>query len=87
MSQNKLPSQLAPRGLTITQAAAFAGLSTGAFNAARTNGVYPGPTLSGKRIDLKLLEQHMDRLSGLSHDHASPDPLAEWERKRRASND
>ncbi len=79
-----LPPRLAPRGLTIAQAAAFAGLSEGAFNTARARGEYPNPTLAGGRIDLKLLERAMDRLSGILTESDIGDPLADWERKHGA---
>jgi hypothetical protein len=81
---DKLPPRLAPRGLTIAQAAAFAGVSEGSFNTARARGDYPNPTLAGGRIDLKLLERAMDRLSGLLVEDDVMDPLADWETKHGA---
>lgn len=77
-------ASVVPRGLTICQAAAVAGLSRGAFAVARARGDYPNPTLPGGRIDRVLLERAMDRLSGLATDGDVADPLAAWEYARSA---
>lgn len=84
MSRAALPSSLAPRGLTIAQAAALAGLSEGTFATARARGDYPNPTLPGGRIDRVLLEKAMDRLSGIMTELDAIDPLTRWESKRNA---
>ncbi len=60
-----LPPGLAPRGLTREGAAAYVGLSPGAFDKARLEQKYPGPTLPGGRFDLVLLQVAMNRLSGI----------------------
>ena len=73
-----------PRGLTIEQAAKFAGLSRPRFKKACEAGEYPRATLPGGRIDMKKLEQAMDRLSGISSGNEN-DALAEWELRRRES--
>lgn len=79
-----LPAGLAPRGLTIAQAAAVAGLGEASFAAARARGEYPNPTLPGGRIDRVLLEQAMDRLSGIVTEAEVADPLSVWEGRRNA---
>ena len=83
-SRAALPQSLAPRGLTIGQAAALAGLGEAAFATARARGDYPNPTLPGGRIDRVLLEQAMDRLSGILTEAEVADPLSAWESKRNA---
>jgi hypothetical protein len=55
-----------PRGLSRREVAALAGLSPTAFDKARREGKYPGPTLPGGRYDRNLIEKAMDRLSGLN---------------------
>jgi hypothetical protein len=60
-----LPPGLAPRGLTREAAAAYVGLSPAAFDKARRENKYPGPTLPGGKYDLVLLQLAMDRLSGI----------------------
>ena len=57
--------EIAPRGLSRTQAAALTGLSPTTFDKARREGKYPGPTLPGGRWDRKVIEKAMDRSSGL----------------------
>jgi hypothetical protein len=59
-----LPPGLAPRGLTRDAAAAYAGLSPAAFDKARLEQKYPGPTLPGGRYDLVLLQLAMNRYGG-----------------------
>lgn len=78
-----LPRGIFPRALTRAEAAAIAGLSPGAFATAVARGLYPQPTLPGQRIDRKLLELAMDRLSGLA-DNYEDDPLSAWEARRHA---
>lgn len=73
-----------PRGLTVQQAAAFAGVTADAYRQASEIGDYPGPTLWGGRVDRKLLERHMDRLSGILPAAEVIDPLEDWERRRDA---
>lgn len=62
----------------------MAGVSETKFASARANGDYPQPTLPGGRIDRVLLEQAMDRLSGIQGQVERDDPLSAWERKRNA---
>src|ERR1700682_1851758 len=54
-----LPPGLVPRGLTREAAAAYAGLSPAAFDKARLDQKYPGPTLPGGRYDLVLMQVAM----------------------------
>jgi hypothetical protein len=73
-----LPPGLAPRGLTREAAAAYVGLSPGAFDKARLDQKYPGPTLPGRRYDLVLLQIAMNRLSGLLTEGETANPLDAW---------
>jgi hypothetical protein len=59
-------SNLPPRGLSRIEAAAYARLSPSRFSAARRDGKYPHATLPGGRYDRTLLDQAMDRLSGIA---------------------
>lgn len=77
-SYQYLPPGLRPRGLTRDAAAAFAGLSPARFDKARAEGKYPQPTLPGGRYDLLMLEQAMNRLSGLDDERAVSNPLDVW---------
>jgi hypothetical protein len=63
--QIKVSAQLEPRGLPRAEAAAYVGLSPSAFSAARPEGKYPNPTLPGGRYDRRLLDEVMNRLSGI----------------------
>jgi hypothetical protein len=81
---NALPPGLTPRGLTREAAAAYVGLSPAAFDKARLENKYPGPTLPGGRYDLVLLELAMDRLSGILTASEAASPLDAWRRSRGA---
>ncbi len=59
------PSAIPPRGVSRAQAAAYVGRSPSGFGEARRQGIYPNPTLPGGRYDLRLLDEAMDRLSGI----------------------
>jgi hypothetical protein len=83
---NSLPAGLVPRGLTLEQAAAFVGLSPSGFKKRQQMGDYPGPTLPGKRYDLRLLEAAMDRLSDLRKQGEALTPLDAWRASRGASS-
>jgi hypothetical protein len=65
------------------EAAYFYGLSRSAFQKARQEGRIPRPTLPGKRYDRVLLEQQMNKLSGLGENNSTP--LDEW-RKHHGSS-
>jgi hypothetical protein len=73
-----LPPGLIPRGLTRNAAAAYVGLSPPAFDKARIEKKYPGPTLPGGRYDLMLLQVAMNRLSGILTDSEATNPLDAW---------
>ena len=67
---------ITPRGLSRHGAAALTGLSPTAFDKARREGNYPGPTLPGGKYDRNLIEKAMDRLSGLN-DNGGPSESAD----------
>lgn len=79
-----LPPRLIPRGLTREGAAAYVGLSAAAFDKARLEQKYPGPTLPGGRYDLMLLDLAMNRLSGILTESEAASPLDAWRTKRGA---
>lgn len=79
-----LPPGLAPRGLTREGAAAYVGLSPAAFDKARLENKYPGPTLPGRKYDLVLLQLAMDHLSGILTASEPTSPLDAWRRGRGA---
>jgi hypothetical protein len=66
-----------PRGLMRSEAAALAGLSPSGFDKARRDGRYPDATLPGGRYDRKLIENAMDRASGLE-DSGKPSEDDTW---------
>jgi hypothetical protein len=72
------------RGLDRREAAAFVGLSPTAFDKARRENRYPPPTLPGGRYDRRLLDDTMDRLSGIRDGDEFISPLDGW-RNRRGS--
>lgn len=61
----KLPPNMAPRGLTPDQAAAYIGLTKREFDALVRQGVYPKP-LPGGIYDRAAIDATLDRLSGLA---------------------
>ena len=71
-----------PRGLSRMEAAAYAGVSPSAFSLARREGKYPNPTLPGGRYDRPLLDQAMDRLSGIVSKSDVMSPLDSWRGSR-----
>jgi hypothetical protein len=72
-----------PRGLTEAEAAEYVGLTIRSLRIALREGQYSPPSLPRGRFDRKLLEQEMDRHSGLSNSQPE-DALAAWERRRDA---
>ena len=82
-AQQRVGRNVPIRGLTAEEAAALYGLSLSSFYKARREGKIPGPTLPGGRYDRVLLEQVMDRLSGVDR-QSTPMPLDEW-RSRHGS--
>ncbi len=79
-----LPTGLTPRGLTREGAAAYVGLAPAAFDKARLEQKYPGPTLPGGRYDLVLLQVAMNRLSGIMTESEAANPLDAWRMSRGA---
>jgi hypothetical protein len=79
-----LPSGLTPRGLTREAAAAYTGLSVSAFDKARLEQKYPDPTLPGGRFDRVLLDDWMNKLSGLVAERECASALEQWEASRNA---
>ncbi len=74
---------VASRGLTRVEAAAYVGLSPSAFYAKQKEGLYPRASLPGGRYDRKLLDQAMDRLSGLDpKPDATVTALDQWRKSR-----
>jgi hypothetical protein len=81
---DKLPAGLMARGLTREAAAAYAGLSLSSFDKARLENKYPEPTLPGGRYDRLLLDDFMNRLSGLVTVRECASELKLWEESRNA---
>ena len=75
-------SALAPRGLSRCAAAARAGLTPSGFDKARRDGKYPAPTLPGGRYDRRLLDEAMDRLSGIRGCEETVTALDAWRKSR-----
>ena len=72
-------SQIAPRGLSKADAAAYCGCRTeAAFEDWITKGIVPGPIPGTTRWDRKAIDRALDRASGLTDDKPSYDPLGEW---------
>jgi hypothetical protein len=68
------------RGLKREEAAELAGVSAPTFDKYVKVGIYPHPTVPGRRWDRKKLEQTMDNLS---HVGAASDPYEQWKRGKR----
>jgi hypothetical protein len=81
--QERVGRDVTNRGMTAEEAAALYGLPLSSFYKARREGKIPGPTLPSGRYDRVLLEQAMDRLSGVDQ-QSELMPLDEW-RGRRGS--
>lgn len=67
-----------PRGITRRDAAKLFGLSLSGFDKARREGRIPFATLPGNRYDMRLLNEAMDRMSGISATTTSLSPLEQW---------
>ena len=80
--------QIAPRGLTKADAAAYCGCSKDAFNTWIKKGLVPEAIPGTQRWDRKAIDWYLDRASGLpTGASASSDPdaaLADWRASRRA---
>jgi hypothetical protein len=70
---------LAPRLLPKTKAAAYCSLSPSGFDDWRRKGLLPDPIPGTSRWDIKLLDQALDKLSGLSQPAAPPTPQSAYD--------
>ena len=59
----ELPPGIVQRGFNRSEAAAYIGLPLSTFYSLQRLGLYPGPTLPGRRYDRILLDKVMDRAS------------------------
>jgi hypothetical protein len=73
-----------PRALVHKEAAGYCGLSIAAFDSYRRRGLLPGPTLPGKRYDMELIDNALNKLSGIGDSAESMTALQEWRRARGA---
>jgi hypothetical protein len=80
------PGKIIPRGLSRREAAALTGLSPTAFDKARREGKYPGPTLPGARYDRNLIEKAMNRWSGLNEEETPASALDAWRNRGSRSH-
>ncbi|MET4603262.1 hypothetical protein ABIB90_002740 [Bradyrhizobium sp. JR4.1] len=77
------PGQIAPRGLTKADAAAYCGCSEDAFDTWVKKGLVPGAIPGTQRWDRKAIDWYLDRASGLpTGETVSSDPLAAWQASR-----
>jgi hypothetical protein len=76
--RRRVPPELNSRGLDRRRAAELVGLSPSGYDQARREGKYPGPTLPGKKYDRKLIEQAMNRWSGLDEKQTPASALDRW---------
>jgi hypothetical protein len=77
-------SQIAPRGLSKSDAAAYCGCRTeAAFDDWITKGIVPGPIPGTQRWDRKLIDRWLDKVSGITDDKSSGSALADWQASRR----
>lgn len=75
-----------PRGLTLDQAAAYAGCATvSAFRDWIRKGIMPGPIPGTHRFDRKAIDAALDRLSGLSTTVPEQSPYEAWKTREGAS--
>lgn len=81
-----LPASLPPRGLTIQEAATYAGCkSVSAFRARIRRGLLPAAMPGTHAWDRKAIDRALDKASGISDIAAGhPSELDEWLAKRHA---
>jgi excisionase family DNA binding protein len=77
------PEQVARRGLTREEAAAYLGLSPQGFDSWVRAGRIPGPLPGTKRWDRKAIDAALDKLSGLAPS-MEPSALEKWKAGRHA---
>ena len=71
------------RGLTIAEAAAYAGLSESGFREWVRKGLVPGPWPGTRRYDRHALDAALDRISGVTNTKSAYD---EWKVKHATAN-
>lgn len=75
-----------PRGLTLEQAAQYAGCQTvAAFRDWQRKGIMPGPIPGTHRFDRKAIDAALDRLSGLSPTVPEQSPYEAWKARAGAA--
>jgi hypothetical protein len=77
-------TEIVPRGLSRHEAATLTGLSPSAFDKARREAKYPGPTLPGGRYDRILIEKAMNNFSGIDESDTPLSALDAWRTDRGA---
>lgn len=78
--------QIAPRGLTKEQAAAYCGCGLDAFDTWVKRGIVPGAIPGTQRWDRKAIDWYLDRASGLpTGPTTADDALAAWQASRARS--
>jgi hypothetical protein len=78
-----LADQIAPRGLTKEQAAAYCGCGLDAFETWVKKGLVPGAIPGTQRWDRKAIDVWLDRASGLAVETPESNPLKAWQSARR----
>ncbi len=79
--------KIEPRGVSIEDAAAYAGLTVRGYKNCVQRKLFPGPMVdpatgrATNRYDLRAIDLAMDRMSGIEPDVVSrkPSPFEEWE--------
>ena len=80
------PAPPAPRGLTVTEAATYAGCRTAAaFRDWVRRGIMPRPLRGTHRYDRKAIDAALDRLSGLSPATTGVSEYRAWKERREDS--
>lgn len=70
-----------PRGLTIAEAAAYAGCkSVAAYRDRVRRGVLPGPIPGTHSYDRRAIDAALDRLSGLAPQSGESSAYADWKK-------
>lgn len=73
-----------PRLATKVEAAWYCRLSVRRFQGWVAKGLIPAALPGTNRWDLKALDHHLDRLSGLTSPHAEDDPFEQWLAEKNA---
>ena len=71
------------RGLTLSEAAEYAGVSQSAFRDWVQKGIVPGPWEGTHRYDRRALDAALDRVSGLK---AAASAYDDWKVRRAAAD-